>query len=132
MTFGPAAIRGSTAELPGAVDYRLLRQSVIADYRKQRLARQEVCDAHPELVRAAQEVGEPTRIDCPICQEAKVVLVTYVFGPRLPPYGRCITSKKELAQFGRRRDQLTAYLVEVCPECSWHHLLRTAPLGGAR
>ena len=102
MTFGPAAIRGSTAELPGAVDYRLLRQSVIADFRKKRLAQHEVCDAHPELVRAAQEVGEPTRIDCPICEAAKVVLVTYVFGARLPPFGRCVTTKAEFAKLDRR------------------------------
>ena len=60
------------------------------------------------------------------------MFVTYVFGPRLPPFGRCVTTKKELAQLDRRRDELTAYLVEVCPECSWHHLLRTAPLGGQR
>ena len=75
-------------------------------------------------------MGEPTDRECPICEEAQLVFVTYVFGPRLPPFGRCITSKKELAQLGRRRDQLTAYLVEVCPSCSWHHLLRTAPIGG--
>ena len=30
--------------------------------------------------------------ECPICEEA-LVLVTYVFGPRLPPFGRCITGE---------------------------------------
>ena len=129
-SFGPAAIRGVGGALRGAVDYRLLRQSVIADYRKQRLARHEVCDAHPELARAAREVGEPTKLDCPICEADKVVLVTYVFGPGLPSFGRCITAKGELAKLGRRREQLVAYVVEVCPACSWNHLARVLPVGG--
>lgn len=133
MGFGPAAIRGAGGGgLGGAVDYRLLRQSVIAEYRKKRLARHEVCDAHPELVRAAREVGEETRIDCPICEEDKVVLVTYVFGRGLPPFGRCITSRAELAKLDRRRDELAAYVVEVCRTCSWNHLARVLPVGGSR
>ena len=115
MSFGPAAIRGASGGLGGAVDYRLLRQSVIADYRKKRLAQHEVCDAHPELVRAARELGEATQLDCPICEDAKVVLVTYVFGPNLPAFGRCISTKGELAKLDRRPDQLAAYVVEVCP-----------------
>jgi hypothetical protein len=131
MGFGPAAIRGAGTGTPGAVDYRLLRQSVIADFRKKRLAQHEVCDAHPELVRAARAVGEPTRLDCPICEDDKVVLVTYVFGPKLPPFGRCITTKGELGKLARSRDQHAAYVVEVCPSCSWNHLARVLPVGGS-
>jgi hypothetical protein len=130
MAFGPAAIRGGSGALGGAVDYRLLRQSVIADFRKKRLAQHEVCDAHPELVRAAREVGEETKQDCPICEDDKVVLVTYVFGPGLPSFGRCITAKGEMAKLDRRREQLAAYVVEVCPSCSWNHLARVLPVGG--
>jgi hypothetical protein len=132
MGFGPAAIRGASSAGPGAVDYRLRRQSVIADFRKKRLAQHEVCDAHPELVRAAQEIGEPTRIDCPICEATKVVLVTYVFGPRLPPFGRCITSRREFLKLDRRPEQSAAYVVEVCPACSWNHLAQVLPVGGRR
>jgi hypothetical protein len=130
MGFGPAAIRGASGATLGAVDYRLRRQSVIADFRKNRLALHEVCDAHPELVRAAQEVGEPTKVDCPICEETKVVLVTYVFGPRLPPFGRCITSRREFLKLDRRPEQSAAYVVEVCPSCSWNHLAQVLPVGG--
>lgn len=134
MTFRPDTLRGGPdgGGRPGIVDHRLARRALITEYRKGRLARHQVCDAHPELLRAARSVGEPTTTECPICEDATLVFVTYVFGPRLPPFGRCVTTKKELAQLGRRRDQLTAYLVEVCPACSWHHLLRTAPLGGQR
>ena len=43
-----------------------------------------MCVAHPELVRNARECSEPSRILCPICEASNLVLVTYVFGPRLP------------------------------------------------
>ena len=95
MSFRPESMRGATAASGrgGQVDYRLARNAIISEYRKGRLSRPEVCDAHPELVRAAANIGEPSREDCPICEEAKVVLVSYVFGPRLPPNGRCVSSK---------------------------------------
>ncbi len=91
-----------------------------------------MCDAHPELVRAARQVGEPSSLDCPICAEEKVVLVTYVFGAGLPSFGRCITTKGELAKLDRRREPSAAYVVEVCPGCSWNHLARVFPVGGRR
>jgi hypothetical protein len=130
--FRPEAIRGVSGNGPGTVDYRLARQAVLSEYRKQRLARHEVCDAHPELVRAARELGEATSIDCPVCEEARVVLVSYVFGPRLPSFGRCITTKDELAKLSRRGGDLTCYVVEVCPSCSWNHLARVFPVGRGR
>ena len=49
---------------------------------------------------------------------------------RLPAHGRCITTAKELDRLGRWVAELACYVVEVCPECSWNHLLRTFPLGG--
>jgi hypothetical protein len=124
-------MRGTTGAA-GVVDHRLARQFLVSEYRKGRLARHQVCDAHPELVRAARELGEQTRVDCPICGDDKLVLVTYVFGPRLPAHGRCISTKGELTTLNRRSDQLTAYVVEVCRLCSWHHLLRVLPIGGRK
>ena len=117
------------ADGPGEIDYRLARRSLISEYKKGRLAQHEVCDAHPELVRNARECSEPSRILCPICEEANIVLVTYAFGARLPASGRCITSKGELAKLAKGRSQLAAYVVEVCPECSWNHLAKTFLLG---
>ena len=60
------------------------------------------------------------------------MLVTYVFGSRLPASGRCISSKGELAQLSRRTTELAAYVVEVCQECAWNHLARTFPVGRGR
>ena len=58
-----------------------------------------------------------------------VVLVTYVFGPRLPAFGRCITTKKELQAIAKRSGSFSAYVVEVCPECHWHFRRRSYVLG---
>lgn len=125
VAFQPSAVRGASSEGPGEIDYRLARQSVISEYRKGRLARHEVCDAHPELVRAAREVGERSSRVCPICEDENVVLVSYVFGPRLPSHGRCITSRDELRRLAKRSGSFSCYVVEVCPGCSWNHLART-------
>ena len=129
MTFNARSVRGGG---PGEIDYRLARHSVISEFRKGRISRHEVCDAHPELMRAARSLGEETSIDCPVCEARKVVLVTYVFGPRLPAFGRCVTTRKELRAIAGRSGEFTAYVVEVCPDCSWNHLARTFLLTPAR
>jgi hypothetical protein len=132
VSFGQGAVRGAPASGPGEIDYRLARQSVISEFRKGRLAQHEVCDAHPELRRAAQQCSEPTKQVCPICEDADLVHVTYVFGPRLPAHGRCITSRGELRKMAQSRDELAAYVIEVCPDCSWNHLARSFVLPSAR
>ncbi len=132
MSFGPSALRGHLPSTPGEIDYRLARQSVISEYRKGRLAGSDVCDAHPELRRAAREVGKPTKRTCPICEEVEVVLVTYVFGTRMPAFGRCVTSAREMRTLSRKPGELVAYVVEVCNECHWNHLVRSFVLTPAR
>jgi hypothetical protein len=134
VDFSPELLRGAPAprSLSGQVDYRLARNAVVREFRRGRLSRLDVCDAHPELVRAARGVGEPSREDCPICEDAKVVLVTYVFGSRLPAGGRCVSTRAELAKLARGARELACYVVEVCPECAWNHLARTFPVGRAR
>lgn len=127
MSFRPESIRGTLTgpRLAGQVDYRLARNSVISEFRKGRLSRLDVCDAHPELLRAAANVGETSREDCPICEQQKVRLVSYVFGTRLPPSGKCISSKRELSRLTQGSGSLTCYVVEVCTSCSWNHLAHT-------
>ncbi len=134
MSFRPESMRGApaTGHIGGQVDYRLARNAVVSEFHKGRLSRLDVCDAHPELLRAATNVGQPTREDCPICQETKVVLVSYAFGSRLPPSGKCVTSERELTRLSRGGRDLACYVVEVCPLCSWNHLARTFTVGGRR
>ena len=129
MTFRPESLRGAAGHVGGQVDYLLARNSVVSEFKKGRLSRLDVCDAHPDLLRAATNVGEETREDCPICEEVKVRLVSYVFGSGLPPGGRCVTTKRELARLPKGAGDLACYVVEVCPNCSWNHLASTFSLG---
>ena len=134
MSLRPEALRGAGAgtHTGGQVDYRLARNAVVSEFHKGRLSRLDVCDAHPELLRAAVNVGDEAREDCPICEEGKVRLVSYVFGSRLPPSGVCVTSKQELARLTRTAKELACYVVEVCPNCSWNHLARSFSITSRR
>lgn len=129
MAFRPEAIRGTERSAGAVVDYRLTRQQVVTQFRKGRLSRLDVCDAHPELRRAASGVGRPTGEGCPICEDCAVVLVTYAFGAGLPAGGRTVTTAREMAQLTRRRASVTCYVVEVCPDCGWNHLTRVFQAG---
>jgi hypothetical protein len=121
MGFVPSA-RPNVAD--GEVDYRLARASVLRRFREGELSRLDVCDAHPELRRAAAEYSNPTDDDCPVCNDDPVVTVSYVFGPRLPSHGRCVQSAGDFARIRRRKGVFTCYVVEVCAGCGWNHLRR--------
>jgi hypothetical protein len=125
MTFGLGSLRSG-----GVVDHRLSRRHMVNEVRRGRLRADQVCDAHPELIRAARNVGTPASVPCPICSVDSLRLVTYVFGARLPSHGRCVSSRAEMTALNSRSDELTAYVVEACIECRWHHLLRVLPVGG--
>ena len=127
MSLRPEALRGAGAgaTVAGQVDYRLARNSMVSEFQKGRLSRLDICDAHPDLLRAATNVGDVTSEDCPICEEAKLRLVSYVFGTRLAPSGVCVTNKKELTKVARLAKDLVCYVVEVCPNCAWNHLNRS-------
>jgi hypothetical protein len=116
----------------GVVDHRLARRTLLDEFRRGRLRQDQVCDAHPELLRAARNVGEPAAEPCPVCLKPDLMLVAYAFGPRMPSHGRCIATTAEwdeLVRTARRTPgAFSAYVVEACPSCSWHHLVRTLPV----
>ncbi len=121
------------AQTPGGeagVEYRLIRNGIVRDVRRGRIEKVDVCDAHPELLRAARNVGRATGEDCPICEAVGTVEVTFVFGARLPPGGRCPGTATELNRLRRREEPVVCYAVEVCPDCAWHHLIRKYSAGG--
>lgn len=132
MSFGPQGLQGGPARRHGGqIDYRLRREAVVRQFRLGHLGRDDVCDAHPELMRAARNLGQPTSIECPICSESRVVLVAYAFGPRLPASGRCVGSVAEMGELAGRTQQSSCYVVEVCPNCCWNHLYRMELVGGS-
>ena len=120
-----AAAVGVQPEPASVVDYRLTRAHVLHRLKSGARMIDDVCDAHPELIRASREVGTATGEPCPVCQGDQLSLVSYVFGPRLPSHGRCISHPAEIAKLARRKGRFTCYEVEVCPDCGWNHLLRS-------
>ena len=114
----------------GRIEYRLVRESLLREFRRGRLGRTDVCDAQPELLRVARNLGRETSTECPICEECNLVHVTFAFGPRLPASGRAL-APGDLPKISRRPGELACYVVEVCTECSWNHLLSTFNVGRA-
>jgi hypothetical protein len=116
--------------VPSHVDYALARLAVLRDLRRGAVTRLDVCDAHPELLRAARNVGEPAPHDCPICGSERVRYVSYVYGDTLKQAnGRCITYPGELDKLDASFDEFACYVVEVCLDCRWNHLDRRYLLG---
>ena len=111
------------------VDYRLARQTTLDLWRQGDLTRHKLCDAQPMLLRNAVECGTRTDEACPVCTGDQLAYVTYVFGPRLPAHGRCISTENELVRLNARKSRLAAYVVEVCASCGWNHLVRVTSLG---
>lgn len=123
---------GLTQAFGGAagIDYRLMRETTLAAWRKGKVSVSELCDAQPELRRNAEFCGRSLESPCPVCESDGLVEVTYVFGPRLPGHGRCVTSDREMARLNARKQELRGYVVEVCTDCGWNHLVRSRSFGG--
>ncbi len=111
------------------VDYTLAKRAKLTELRGGRLSRTEVCDAHPELLRAARNVGESTLVLCPVCAESSLVHVTYVFGDALRQDSGRVWPRDGLAALHRSVEEFACYVVEVCTACYWNHLARRYLLG---
>ncbi len=106
------------------------RRSLIAEVREGNRSPADVCDAHPNLVRAGEHLGDVVGEDCPICgDEQSLRHVTYVFHRRGKSArgGRAIASDLVAAELARH-GMLKRYIVEVCPSCHWNHLVEAAQL----
>lgn len=104
-------------------DYRLRRRATLQAVRDGAKTRDDVCDAHPDLVRAGIHIGTVTTDACPICDEAGLRLVNYAY-PRLTN-GRSLGGAVRTDDLARRADrygELDVFEVEVCVNCHWHHL----------
>jgi hypothetical protein len=108
------------------VDYGLARRSVVLQVRRGIIGTAEVCDAHPELMRAAKNIGQGADGKCPICSHETLRYVRYVFGDELKrDSGKVVYPPEWLVELTSNHDQFTCYLVEVCIDCSWNHLVRS-------
>ena len=112
------------------VDYRLARRAALTQLRQGFIGVTDVCDAHPELLRAAKNIGEPLEAPCPICSHTSLKLVRYVFGDVLKhDNGRVVYPREWLGELAARHETFTCYVVECCIDCSWNHLVRAFQVG---
>ena len=115
--------------MPREIDYSLARRALLRDLRRGAVARLDVCDAHPELLRAGRNIGTATGEACPVCGSPDLRLVSYVYGDRLKQAnGRCVV-ETEIETLGAAHDEFSRYMVEVCLACSWNYLRRMSLLG---
>jgi hypothetical protein len=118
------------AEPARSVDYRLARRSVLAALRRGVLASSDVCDAHPELLRAGRNIGTVVDDPCPVCSHDTMRRVRYVYGDELKHNnGRVVYPDGWLTELTQNYDQFTCYVVEVCVDCAWNHLIRSFSAG---
>jgi hypothetical protein len=111
------------------IDYRMAKRAVLRDLRRGMLSRIDVCDAHPELVRAAKHIGQETKEVCPVCDEAGLRLVVYTYGKDLKRSSGYPRPASDLRELRRSIGEFVCYVVEVCMECSWNHLVRSFVTG---
>lgn len=114
------------------IDFRMLRRAYLDRVLCGAVPRHDACDANIDLRRAAQHYGVARRTACPVCAQHELRNVTYLFGPRLPKSGKCVTSPRVLRDADTRPELFTAYTVEVCLACQWNHVLSASPYGGRR
>ncbi len=113
--------RSKRAEL-GVIDYTLAKRALLRDAQIGVLGLTDLCDAHPELMRAARYVGEETRNDCPVCGKEKLVLLAYVYGDTLKQESGRVWSIETGMKLAAQHPDACCYVVEVCRNCHWNHL----------
>lgn len=116
--------------MPGVIDYRLARRALLADYRRGLAGLSDICDAHPELLRAAKNIGRKLEQRCPVCRTGELREVSYVFGDELKGYsGRVVYPEGWVEELQERYEEFRCYSVEVCIDCCWNHLSACYLLG---
>ncbi|MFI0432875.1 MAG: DUF5318 family protein [Candidatus Nanopelagicales bacterium] len=111
------------------VDHTMARQRALSAAVLAATGSSDALDPHPDLIRAAKHHGRPAGRTCPWCRGQALVLLRYVYSDELGPYSGRIKTEADLDQMAPDYGFLDVYVVEVCPDCGWNHLLRTYVLG---
>ena len=107
----------------GTVDYSLRRRALLRELHSGRVGPHDVCDASPYLLSAARFHGEATDERCPVCRKCNLTHVHYIYGDELKQSAGQARSRAELAMLARTVRQVQVYVVEVCKDCRWNHLV---------
>ncbi|HEX2053692.1 MAG TPA: DUF5318 family protein [Actinomycetota bacterium] len=110
--------------MQGFVDYTIAKRSVLDGFKRGSLDRMDICDAHPELMRVARNVGLDIERPCPVCaSKNSLKQVRFVYGDELGHLsGRAVYPQDWELELDGQFDEFRCYAVEVCVECQWNHL----------
>jgi hypothetical protein len=121
----------------GRIDYRMAKRALVRQVARGAVSVQDVADAHPELLRAARNIGTVTSRTCPLCRladdradipiddDCTLREVTYAYGDALRQRsGRVLWTRADLEDLAATTTSFTAYVVECCLVCGWNHLVR--------
>lgn len=111
------------------VDFELARRSKLAQVRSGRIGLDQVCDADPGLLRAAQFHGTGSQRSCPVCRKEPLTEVCWVFGHSLGRSSGSARTPTEISRLDGHLGEFTVQVVEVCRTCHWNHLLRSFVAG---
>ena len=117
------APRGTARRPMGLVDYTLAKRALLRDFHLGLLRKPDICDAHPELLRAGRYLGQEASRPCPVCEEGgDLRLLAYVFATGLRQHNGRAFAVAEAIKLAAKQRSASCYVVEVCLECSWNHL----------
>ncbi|MGQ0678968.1 MAG: DUF5318 family protein [Actinomycetota bacterium] len=109
--------------MQGFVDYTLSKRALLEGFRRGSLDRLDICDAHPELMRVARNIGLQIGRPCPVCSADSLRQVRFVYGSQLKHLsGRAVYPQDWELELSEKYDEFRCYAVEVCVECAWNHL----------
>lgn len=113
------------------VDYSLSRRALLREVSAGRVGTYEVCDASPYLRSAAKFHGEPTEVRCPVCRRDNLTHVHYIYGDELRQSAGQARRRAELSALAATLREFQVYVVEICRNCGWNHLVEQFLLGRA-
>lgn len=112
------------------IDHTLQRRSALAALVLTATGASDHLDPHPYLLRAARNHGISAQERCPWCRkEDTLKYLNYVYGDELGPYSGRLRTATELRAMAFEHGQFRVYVVEVCADCGWNHLVRSYVLG---
>jgi hypothetical protein len=111
------------------VDYALRRRLTLTGLAAGTVAREDACDAHPELLNAARFHGEPAGRRCPVCRRQDLTLTRWLYGAELGASSGCSAYPGEVAHVAAAFAEVRVWVVEVCDGCSWNHLTESYVVG---
>ncbi|MFZ1362521.1 MAG: DUF5318 family protein [Candidatus Nanopelagicales bacterium] len=112
------------------VDHTLTRRAALGSLVMAATGASDHLDPHPHLLRAAKNHGLEAGMPCPWCKEEESLKhLNYVYGDELGAYSGRLKTESELHEMATQHGEFRVYIVEVCIDCGWNHLVKSYVLG---